>query len=269
MTATVEPLESLVRQARLSRDLVRERTERIHQGMLSKPHLLDGPNFRRVGGDALEHLFDAYDREFFAGHLRPALNGAPLQFRFSKRLTKSAGHTAWAARPGSKTVSYEIAISAVLFAHGFEEGDPPVYSCGILCPDRLAAVQRTFEHELIHLTEVLLWHRSSCKAQRFQRLASNLFGHIEHTHALVTPGEQAYRERGVRVGSRVRFEFEGVTYRGIVNRITRRATVLVEDPSGVRYSDGKSYLKFYIPVSMLSLLDAARGARLDDGRADA
>ena len=38
---------------------------------------------------------------------------------------------------------------------------------------------------------------------------------------------------------------------GVVNRITRRATVLVEDQHGLPYSDGKRYKKFYVPFGSL------------------
>ena len=56
---------------------------------------------------------------------------------------------------------------------------------------------------------------------------------------------------GIKTGSRVRFDFEGNTLEGIVNRVTKRATVLVAHPEGERYSDGVRYVKFYIPVSAL------------------
>lgn len=36
-----------------------------------------------------------------------------------------------------------------------------------------------------------------------------------------------------------------------MNRITRRATVLVEDSRGVLYADGKRYLTFYVPLPLL------------------
>ena len=49
----------------------------------------------------------------------------------------------------------------------------------------------------------------------------------------------------------VRFRFDGVQHTGIVNRIRKRATVLVEDREGQRYSDGKHYIKFYVPVQFL------------------
>jgi hypothetical protein len=56
---------------------------------------------------------------------------------------------------------------------------------------------------------------------------------------------------GVRPGRRVRFRFHGRELAGIVNRITRRATVLVEDPKGEPFSDGRRYLTYYVPPEML------------------
>jgi hypothetical protein len=53
----------------------------------------------------------------------------------------------------------------------------------------------------------------------------------------------------------VRFRFDGAEHTGIVNRISKRATVLVEDEAGVRYSNGKHYSKFYVPVQMLEAVD--------------
>ena len=44
----------------------------------------------------------------------------------------------------------------------------------------------------------------------------------------------------------------GARHVGVVNRITRRATILVESDAGTAYSDGKRYLKFYIPLTMLA-----------------
>jgi len=38
---------------------------------------------------------------------------------------------------------------------------------------------------------------------------------------------------------------------GIVNRITRRATVLVENPGGRLFSNGKKYMKDYVPIHVL------------------
>jgi hypothetical protein len=52
-----------------------------------------------------------------------------------------------------------------------------------------------------------------------------------------------------------RFTFEGVKRTGIVNRISKRATVLVEDREGQRYSNGKHYIKFYVPVQLLQAVE--------------
>jgi hypothetical protein len=53
------------------------------------------------------------------------------------------------------------------------------------------------------------------------------------------------------------FLFEGRTLAGRVNRITKRATVLVEDPDGQKYSDGMRYKTYYVPISFLKLLPAS------------
>ena len=42
-----------------------------------------------------------------------------------------------------------------------------------------------------------------------------------------------------------------VRHVGVVNRITRRATILVESATGVMYTNGKRYQKFYVPLGHL------------------
>ena len=98
---------------------------------------------------------------------------------------------------------------------------------------------------------MLLWQASCCAAPRFRGIAGRFFGHTESTHQLITPDERAREKFGIRPGDRVKFVMEGSRYVGIVNRVTKRATVLVEDARGVRYSDGRRYAKFYVPVGML------------------
>ena len=78
-----------------------------------------------------------------------------------------------------------------------------------------------------------------------------MFGHTEHTHAMVSKRVKTLLSTDFRTGNRVRVSFEGKTLTGVINRINARATVLVEDPRGARYSDGKKYAKFYIPVAWL------------------
>jgi hypothetical protein len=104
---------------------------------------------------------------------------------------------------------------------------------------------------MIHLVEMLVWDESCCAADRFQSIAARLFGHTEHKHDLITQQERAAQKFNIRVGSRVAFQFEGQPLVGTVNRITRRATVLVADPNGQRYDDGTRYRKYYVPLSHL------------------
>jgi hypothetical protein len=61
---------------------------------------------------------------------------------------------------------------------------------------------------------------------------------------------------GIRPGVKVRFRFDDIERTGVVNRVSKRATVLVEDRQGRRYSDGKHYTKFYVPVQLLEPVDA-------------
>ena len=70
-------------------------------------------------------------------------------------------------------------------------------------------------------------------------------------HDLITPHEQANTAFNIRVGDHVLFELEGMQRAGRVNRITRRATVLVEDPGGRLYADGKRYRTYYVPLPLL------------------
>ena len=108
------------------------------------------------------------------------------------------------------------------------------------------------EHELIHLVEMLVWENSCCPSSSFQGIAARLFGHTANKHDLVTQQERADQKFNIRVGTRVKFRFEGEIRIGTVNRITRRATVLVVDAAGQLYDDGNRYRKYYVPLSHLA-----------------
>lgn len=205
------------------------------------------PFFTQVGEADLALLFAAYDARVFEGALSKALTGIPLEFRVSTRLVRSLGVTRRWEQPHRR---YEIAVSGLLLFDNFRPEDPPVMACGLPCPDRLTALQRVFEHELVHLAEWVAFDTSSCAGDRFASIAEGLFGHRARFHGLVTRRERAHAE-GLGPGSWVRFEFEGRWRVGRVNRITRRATVLVPDPAGRRYTDGHRYLTVYISLADL------------------
>ena len=64
-----------------------------HSG--KSPQVREG-NFRLIGTDDLERLFNWYDREFFAGRLGEMLmedEAHPVTFRLSRRLVSAAGQT--------------------------------------------------------------------------------------------------------------------------------------------------------------------------------
>jgi hypothetical protein len=147
-------------------------------------------------------------------------------------------------------VHYEIAIAGLMLFDGFRNTDRRTSVGGIDCENRLEALQRIFEHELVHLIELLCWETSNCRAERFQDIARRIFLHQAHTHSLITRRERAAAS-GIRPGSRVSFEFEGLRLSGRVNRVTKRASVLVEDRGGQEYSDGLRYKTYYVPIARL------------------
>jgi hypothetical protein len=259
------PGPNIERQAKLfallySASEVEDRVRRIYEAMLTQsPQIRDG-NFTVVGTDDLERLFFWYDREFFRGRLGEMIledEAHPMAFRLSRRLVSAAGQTirqVHRVRQDGKTVmkvDYEITISTTLLYNTFQNVERTVTVGGLVCRDRLESLQRIFEHELLHLAEFLGWGRSNCQAGNFHSLSRRIFAHEGAFHDLITPREQARAAFNIHVGDRVSFELDGNRYTGHVNRITRRATVLVENSSGKLYSDGKRYLTCYVPLPLL------------------
>jgi hypothetical protein len=241
-------------------DEVAARVRAIHEAVLLGSPRVTAGNFTCIAPADLALMFELYDEKFFSGAVRGLIkaSGAPLVFSLSPRLTRSAGLTKrFAPRsrkgaPPAPATRYEISLSSTLLFQTFKDVERTIRVNGVVCNDRLEAAQRVFEHEVLHLLEMLIWARSSCDADNFKTLAWNFFAHSETRHDLVTQQERARAKFDVCVGDRVSFTFEGVPHVGVISRITRRATVLVESDAGAPYSDGKRYLKFYIPLAMLA-----------------
>jgi hypothetical protein len=239
---------------------VTDRVIRIYEAMLAQsPQIREG-NFTVIGTDDLERLFYWYDREFFRGRLGEMVledDAHPIAFRLSRRLVSAAGQTIRQVRrvqqdskPVAK-VDYEITISTTLLYNTFQNVQRTVTVGGLACRDRLESLQRIFEHELLHLAEFLGWGHSNCQANNFHALSRRIFAHEGAFHDLITPREQARTAFNIHIGDRVSFELDGIQHIGRVNRITRRATVLVEHSSGKLFSDGKHYLTYYVPLPLL------------------
>lgn len=254
-TSLNEDFLRLIENSPFSVRQIEDQTETIFSTVLGNSKTIVKPNFESVSSNDLSLLFQLYDQKFFGGLCRKSLGNSPLDFRVSSRMTRAGGKTSRTIyRDQPNRPVYEITVSSTLLFDTFDDVERTILVTGLECENRLQALQRIFEHEMVHLIEMLLWKKSSCSQNRFQSIAARFFNHTDYQHQLVTPIERALKIHGVQQGSLVQFEFEGTKYQGVVNRITKRATVLVEDRKGRRYSDGKRYSKFYIPMQALELI---------------
>lgn len=254
----VRALGQLITQRQHDRTEIHKRTAEIGRSVLAASRVMKSANFTSTTAADLQRMAEMYDAMFFESQLLPIAREHSMSFRWSSRMTSAGGKTIRSVhRPRGQRaskVSYEIALSATLLFQTFGDLDRPIRVTGHACENRLQAMQRILEHELIHLAEMLVWEDSNCSADRFQAISHRLFGHTEHKHELVTQHERAAKKFNIRVGSMVSFQHEGQMYVGKVNRITRRATVLVADTQGQKYDDGQSYRKFYVPLGSLKPL---------------
>jgi hypothetical protein len=245
-------LRELAEGAHFSSAAIAVKNRQIAATILAESRHLREPNFRAISPDDLRRLFELYDQLYFQGFCRNCLGRNPLRFRVSRRMTRVGGTT---TRVRSRTLpvaeSFEITVASTLLFGTFSEVQRPIFVNGLECSNRLEALQRIMEHELIHLVELLIWEDSRCSGARFQSIAGRFFGHTDHRHQLVTPRERASATLGIRTGSRVRFRLDGQELVGRINRITKRATVLVESAEGQPYSDGRRYATYYVPIGLL------------------
>ena len=252
--ARLKTLAQQVRVAEFSPDVVRKHQQEIHRQVLALSRSIDQPNFTRIGRDDLVRMVRMYDERFFGGNILPTAAAEGLAFSLSSRMTSVAGklvtHYQHGRADGPR--QFELVLSSTLLFQTFEDVDRPVEVTGRRCHDRLEAMQRVAEHELVHLVEMLIWNDGNCNQPRFQSIANRYFAHTDYRHGLITQRERALRKFKIRVGDCVRFRYDGKSLQGRVNRITRRATVLVPDRKGERFSDGCRYKRFYVPLEQLT-----------------
>lgn len=226
----------------------------IHEQTLLLSRSIDQPNFSRVGRDDLVRMIRMYDDRFFAGKILPVAHAEGLSFGLSSRMTRVAGKLVTHYPRGNHAAprQFELVLSSSLLFQTFEETGRAVEVTGRLCNDRLEAMQRVAEHEFVHLVEMLIWNDGNCSESRFQSIANRYFGHTDYRHDLITQRERALFKFDIRVGDEVRFRHDHRVLTGRVNRITRRATILVQDAKGEPFNDGQRYLRFYVPLEKLS-----------------
>ena len=265
-------LAAEARQAVLPAAEIEGRQRRIFEEVLQLSRSMRSANFTRIDSEDLRRMVMLYDREYFAGRLIAAIGRQRVRFGLSSRMTSVAGKlvTHYPKRgarrigplpghlPGPNPSAapadhrrFEMVLSSTLLFQAFADVDRPITVTGLRCANRLEAMQRVCEHELIHLVEMFLWNDSCCSQGRFQGIVSRLFGHTDYRHDLITPRERAAQKFDIRVGTAVRFRFQNQWLTGRVNRITRRATVLVEAPHGEPFTDGRRYIRYYVPLEQL------------------
>jgi len=228
----------------------RQMTGRIHSGMMKESKYIDKGNFTRIGTEDVRLMFGMYDRIFFHRFFETNQHDK-VKFRLSKRMTSNGAKTTTYRDPER----YVITLSTYLLFQTFAGEEREIVVNGITCNDRLEAAQRLFEHELIHVLELMHFSRTSCSKPRFRVLAERIFGHMDVTHQLVTGYEVARRRHSLNIGDTVRFDMDGKELEGFITRITKRATVMVRDPEGgYMDEDGTGYLKYYVPLHMLERL---------------
>lgn len=226
----------------------------IREHLLLNSTNICSKNFGSIAPADLGTLFHVTDELFFQGEIGRFVEAnfdRPLTFRLSTRMTRAGGTTTMVqSHMNPRDAGFEIAIATTPLFSSFKYEEVAKVG-GVRCDSRLEALQRIMEHEIVHLVELLGTGDSNCHAKPFKSLVHNYFGHRESNHQLMTPTDIARKQMGIRCGDAVVFQIDGSRYRGVVNRITKRATVLVEDSSGEEYCDGVRYVKFYVPLPML------------------
>lgn len=252
-----ENLLEAIDQSKTQPARLRQQRSQINRQLLSRSEVLKNSDFKRIATQDLQLLFQLIDEEYFRGQCAKTMHDSKseLTFRLSKRMTSCGGTTTmeYAKRKQAEVKKFEIAVATTLLFDTFRIRKSAKVG-GVNCHSPLDALTRIMEHEIVHLIELLLWSDSNCSGKRFQQISWRRFGHLEPNHQLLTPADVAKATFGIRAGDQVSFRFDGAKHVGWVNRITKRATVLVTNPKGTLYNDGKRYLKFYVPVSQLKKL---------------
>ncbi len=226
---------------------ITQKVKTIFNGILNASKSVTSPNFTSISDFDVGKLFKLYDEQFFNNFFWDNYR-QKLNFKISTRMTKSAGKLTYY----KQNQSFLISLSTNLLFQTFKNENRTIKVNGFICTNRLEAAMHVLEHEIIHLSEWIVYKNSNCSHARFRSLAKNIFGHTDVTHQLVVGSEYAQISYDLNIGDTVSFQFDGIEMKGIIARITKRATVMVEDGRG-QYMDkaGKRYVKYYIPLQIL------------------
>ena len=212
----------------------------IGNRVLSSSKAMETRNFQQIAKQDLEVMAEAYDQQFFQGLCLPLARSYGLSFRLSSRMTRAGGKTTRTifrgtrARPGR--THYEIALSTSLLFQSFRKPGDTIRVCGHECQDRLTAMQRIVEHEMIHLCEMLAWiqhvrtYRTSPRADHTTRASSN---GIQHSGGLASRlSIRRYRTAGnCKSDHATSYHLGGRSPRGSLQQRQTLSEILRTDPS--------------------------------------
>lgn len=234
------------------REAARKREE-VRRVLISASKSVDSGVISRMAESDLRLLFGFYDAVFLDRYFEKNFTGS-IVFSLSARMSKSAGKTIYpknlkSLKPDQE--KYELRMGIVLFFK-YDQLSRDKKVNGLHTRDSLEAFQLVFEHELCHLIELHIYRESNCKKERFKGMAQDLFGHTESYHQLPTSSEIAEEKYDLKIGDRVVFTSETGKLEGVIQRINKRATVMVPDKKGVyRNQQGQRYTKWYVPLPIL------------------
>ncbi len=190
-------------------------------------------------------LFFLYDKIFFDKQITNFKN---ISLKLSRRLTRCAGITSYKKASGDIIITFSIP----LLLHAYQNHHDGYLINGIQCKKPYEALMRVMEHELVHVIEFILKGHSSCSKKDFKQIAYKLFGHTDTKHHIYKNTETINDIMDINVGDKVFFEFNKQLFHGTINRITRRATVLVPNQKGLfKDSQGNRFSKYYVPLRLL------------------
>ncbi len=236
---------------------INERFEKVGQQVFIQSKQIKTDNFQVVSNDDIKLIFQLYDTYFFDNYFKENKVIDKMAFDFSKKMTSAGGKLMYYKITNQNPIQFRMRISAYLIFNSFkDDAKTTINLVGYETKNRLEALMHVIEHEIIHLIEFLAFNDSSCKKDNFKKLANQIFGHTAFTHQLLTGKMEALKEYNLRVGDWVTFSFDGKNYKGFIQRITKRATVMALDENGI-YKDNKGnrFTKYYILLKYLKKID--------------
>ncbi len=227
---------------------IAEKRKSVKRRLFRESENIKSESFDKISEEDLYLLFELYDEIFLCGWFKQKFR-RKINFKLSRQLTRSAGNTRTrknisAIKP--EEVEFEVKIS-LNHLMNFNKAERIKYVGGIEAASVLDSLMLVFEHELCHVIEFLVRHKSSCSKKPFMDLINNIFGHTEHTHKLVGSGEANISEYGLRPGDSVKFKYGSSTMEGFIQKMNKKATVMCPDKHG-NYIDksGRRYVKFCV-----------------------